>query len=99
MSKIAQRAKVKLTIEDYNKRLNTKTKSGNSMSRMAHMELALQNNLSVNLGDVIMYVNNGTKASQGDVQKMTVKQQWKLLVGIIDLATCVILLVGCVDRL
>jgi hypothetical protein len=44
------------------------------MSRMAHMELAIQNNLNVNLGDVIMYVNNGTKASQGDVQKMTVKQ-------------------------
>jgi DNA polymerase elongation subunit (family B) len=74
LNKIAQRAKVKLTIEDYNKRLNTKTKSGNSMSRMAHMELAIQQNLNVNLGDVIMYVNNGTKASQGDVQKMTAKQ-------------------------
>jgi hypothetical protein len=41
---------------------------------MGHMELAIQNNLNVNLGDVIMYVNNGTKASQGDVQKMTTKQ-------------------------
>jgi hypothetical protein len=74
LSKIAQRAKVKLTLEDYKKRLNTKTKAGNSMSRMAHMELAIQENLNVNLGDVIMYVNNGTKASQGDVQKMTAKQ-------------------------
>ena len=74
LSKIAQRAKVKLSIDEYKKRLTTKTKSGNSMSRMAHMELAIQNNLNVNLGDVIMYVNNGTKASQGDVQKMTVKQ-------------------------
>ena len=74
LSKIAQRAKVKLTIDDYRKRLTQKTKAGNSMSRMAHMELAIQNNLSVNLGDVIMYVNNGQKASQGDVQKMTVKQ-------------------------
>jgi DNA polymerase elongation subunit (family B) len=74
LSKIAQRAKVKLTIDDYIKRLTTKTKAGNSMSRMAHMELAIQNNLTVNLGDVIMYVNNGTKASQGDVQKMTAKQ-------------------------
>lgn len=74
LSKIAQRAKVKLTIEDYKKRLTQKTKAGNSMSRMAHMELAIQNSLNVNLGDVIMYVNNGQKASQGDVQKMTVKQ-------------------------
>ena len=69
LSKVAQRAKVKLTLEDYRKRLTTKTKAGNSMSRMAHMELAIQNNLNVNLGDVIMYVNNGTKASHGDVQK------------------------------
>jgi DNA polymerase elongation subunit (family B) len=74
LSKIAQRAKVKLTLEDYAKRLNTKTKAGNSMSRMAHMELAIKEKLNVNLGDVIMYVNNGTKASQGDVQKMTAKQ-------------------------
>ena len=74
LSKIAQRAKVKLTLDEYRKRLTTKTKAGNSMSRMAHMELAIQEGLSVNLGDVIMYVNNGTKASQGDVQKMTVKQ-------------------------
>jgi DNA polymerase elongation subunit (family B) len=74
LSKIAQRAKIKLSLDEYKKRLTTKTKAGNSMSRMAHMELAIQNNLNVNLGDVIMYVNNGTKASQGDVQKMTPKQ-------------------------
>jgi DNA polymerase elongation subunit (family B) len=74
LSKIAQRAKVKLSLDEYKKRLTQKTKSGNSMSRMAHMELAIQENLNVNLGDVIMYVNNGNKASQGDVQKMTVKQ-------------------------
>jgi len=74
LSKIAQRAKVKLTLDDYKKRLTQKTKAGNSMSRMAHMELAIQNNLNVNLGDVIMYVNNGMKASQGDVQKLTAKQ-------------------------
>ena len=69
LSKIAQRARVKLSLDDYKKRLTTKTKSGNSMSRMAHMELALQENLKVNLGDVIMYVNNGLRASHGDVQK------------------------------
>jgi len=74
LSKIAQRAKVKLSIEDYKARLNTKTKSGNSMSRMAHMELAIQNKLNVNLGDVIFYVNNGTKASQGDVVKAVEKK-------------------------
>jgi len=69
LSKIAQRAKVKLSIEDYKKRLNTKTKAGNSMSRMAHMELAIKEGINVNLGDVIMYVNNGVRSSHGDVQK------------------------------
>ena len=69
LSKIAQRAKVKLSIDDYKKRLTQKTKSGGSMSKMAYLELAIQNNINVSLGDVIMYVNNGEKASHGDVQK------------------------------
>jgi DNA polymerase elongation subunit (family B) len=69
LSKIAQRAKVKLSLENYKKRLTTKTKSGNSMSRMAHMELAIKEGINVNLGDVILYVNNGIRASHGDVQK------------------------------
>jgi hypothetical protein len=78
LMKIAQRAKVKLTIADYRKRSTQKTKAGGAMSMMAHMELALKHNLNVNLGDVIYYVNNGTKASNGDVQKInkpTKKQQ------------------------
>lgn len=67
LMKIAQRSKVKLSINDYIKRSKLKTKSGGSMSKMAHMELAIKNGISVNLGDVIFYVNNGVKASHGDV--------------------------------
>lgn len=70
LMKVAQRAKVKLSIEDYKKRSKEKTKAGNEMSRMAHIELAIRDGISVNLGDVIMYVNNGIKASHGDVQKI-----------------------------
>ena len=73
LMKIAQRAKVKLTIDDYIKRTKQKSKSGGDLSRMAHMELAIKHKLNVNLGDVIYYVNNGEKASQGDVQKITKK--------------------------
>ena len=40
------------------------------MSRQAHMELAIKDKLNANLGEVIFYVNNGTKASHGDVQKV-----------------------------
>ncbi len=70
LMKIAQRAKVKLSIDDYIKRTKQKTKSGGDMSRMAHLELVMKNKLNVNLGDVIYYVNNGKKASDGDVQKI-----------------------------
>ena len=71
LMKIAQRARVKLSIDDYKKRCTQKTKAGSLMSRMAHMELAIKHNLKVSLGDVISYVNNGERASHGDVQKVT----------------------------
>jgi len=71
--KIAQKAKVKQSLEDYKIRCTQKTKAGSLMSRQAHMELAISHNLNVNLGDVIMYVNNGEKASHGDVQKVPAK--------------------------
>jgi hypothetical protein len=67
--KIASRAKVKLSVDDYIKRCSQTTKAGNLMSRMAHMELIIKEGIAVNLGDVIYYVNNGLKASHGDVQK------------------------------
>ena len=70
LMKVAQRAKIKLNIDDYKKRSKEKTKAGNEMSRMAHIELAIRDGIAVNLGDVIMYVNNGVKASHGDVQKV-----------------------------
>jgi len=70
LKQIAQRARVKLSVEDYKKRCNTKTKAGSLMSKMAHMELAIKHNLKVSLGDVISYVNNGERASHGDVQKV-----------------------------
>ena len=77
LMQIAQRAKVKLSIDDYKKRCTQTTKAGSLMSRMAHMELAIQHKLNVKLGDVIHYVNNGTKASQGDVQKVNkLKKGW-----------------------
>ena len=78
LAKIAQRAKVKQSLKDYQFRCTQTTKAGSLMSRQAHMELALHNKLAVNLGDVILYVNNGTKASHGDVQKVNkLKSGWR----------------------
>jgi DNA polymerase elongation subunit (family B) len=77
LMEIANKSKVKQSIDDYVKRSKTKTKAGALMSRQAHMELAIKENLNVNLGDIIYYVNNGTKASHGDVQKVNkLKKGW-----------------------
>jgi DNA polymerase I len=78
LSKIANKARVKQSINDYKKHIQKTTKSGSLMSRQAHMELILQNNHSAGLGDTIYYINNGDKKSSGDVTKInkpTKKQQ------------------------
>lgn len=69
LSKIANKARVKQSVDDYKKHIKKTTKSGSLMSRQAHMELIIQNNYPASLGETVYYVNNGIKKSQGDVQK------------------------------
>jgi len=71
LSKIANKARMKQSIEDYKKHIKKTTKSGSLMSRQAHMELAIQNNYTPSLGETIYYINNGPKKSSGDVQKIS----------------------------
>jgi len=73
LSKIANKARVKQSVEDYRVHVTKKTKAGNSMSRQAHMELLIRAGISPGLGDTVYYVNNGEKKSHGDVQKKTRK--------------------------
>jgi DNA polymerase elongation subunit (family B) len=70
LAEIASKSRVKLSVEDYVKRSKQTTIAGNLMSRQAHMELIIKDGIQSNLGDTILYVNNGTKASHGDVQKV-----------------------------
>jgi DNA polymerase elongation subunit (family B) len=77
LAKIANKSRVKLTIDEYKKRAKKVNKAGNPMSKMAHMELVLAENLSVNLGDTIYYINNGTAMSHGDVQNKKLKDGTK----------------------
>ena len=70
LSKIANKSRVRLLVNDYKKKMNTTNKSGGAMAKQAHMELIMENNLKVNLGDTIYYVNVGSKKSHGDVQKI-----------------------------
>ena len=73
LAKIANKSRVKLTVEEYHQRAKKKTKAGYPMSKMAHMELVIKENLNVSLGDTIYYINNGTALSHGDVQNKRLK--------------------------
>lgn len=66
--KIASKAKVKSSITDYKKKSQMKNKAGNPMPKQAHMELAIQNGMEINLGDTLYYVNTGTSKSTGDLK-------------------------------
>lgn len=78
LSKIANKSRVKQSVEEYRKHIKKVTKAGSLMSRQAHMELVMLNDYPAGLGETIYYVNNGSKKSSGDVQKIskpTKKQQ------------------------
>jgi hypothetical protein len=77
LAKIANKARVKQSIDDYKVHITKTTKSGSLMSRQAHMELLINAGKKPGLGDTIYYVNNGVKKSHGDVQKKTTKMTKK----------------------
>lgn len=68
---IASKGKVKKTIPDYIADCETVTKAGSKKSRQAWMELAIKNNLKVDLGETLYYINTGTKKSHSDVKRVT----------------------------
>jgi DNA polymerase elongation subunit (family B) len=64
LKKIASKKKVKLLPEDYKNR--GKTKNGREKGKQVHMELVIKNDMNVNLGDTIYYINNGKKKGDSD---------------------------------
>ena len=69
LAKVANRSRVKQSVEDYRKYIKKTTKAGSLMARQAHMELVMNGNYPAALGETIYYVNNGTKKLCGDVKK------------------------------
>lgn len=65
--KVASKAKVKSSVDDYKLRANMTNKNGGSLPKQAHMEAIIASNLKVSLGDVIYFVNNGEKKTSADV--------------------------------
>lgn len=86
LSKIANKARVRISVADYKKKMKTTNKSGGAMAKQAHMELIIANNLNVDLGDTIYYVNTGSKKSHGDIQtkahsKFTKKEREEYIIN------------------
>lgn len=67
---IATKGKIKKSIREYKKDVQTLTKAGRPKSRQAWYELAIANNMSVDNGDTIYYVNTGKSKSHADVKKV-----------------------------
>ena len=58
---IASKGRIKMSLSEYKKTCKEVTKSGSKKSRQAWYELAIVNNLKVDVGDVIYYINRGEK--------------------------------------
>lgn len=71
LKEIASVGKIKTSIEEYKKGCKELTKSGSKKARQAWYELAIQNDLNVNMGDSIYYINTGTKKNDSDVKRVT----------------------------
>lgn len=68
---IASKGKVKKSVKEYIADCQTITKAGRPKSRQAWMELAIRENLNVNMGETIYYINTGKSKSHPDVKKVT----------------------------
>lgn len=87
LAKIANKSRMKQSVDDYKKHIKKVTKSGALMSRQAHMELVMNSQYPANLGETIYYVNNGSKKDSGDVKKVSKptkkqKEEYLLLHGV-----------------
>ena len=68
---IASIGKIKTSIKEYKEGCKQLTSAGSKKARQAWYELAIKHNLSVNMGDTIYYINNGTKKGDSDVKRIT----------------------------
>jgi type I site-specific restriction endonuclease len=68
---IATKGNIKKSLQEYINDCSQLTKSGSKKSRQAWYELAIREGVSVNPGDIIYYVNTGTKKSETDAKRVT----------------------------
>lgn len=68
---IATVGKIKMSLSEYKKACQERTKAGTKKSRQAWYELAIKHNLDVHMGDSIYYINTGSKKGDSDVKRVT----------------------------
>lgn len=68
---IATVGKIKTSIDIYKQNCKQLTSAGTKKARQAWYELVIRDNISVNMGDAIYYINTGTKKNTSDVQRIT----------------------------
>lgn len=71
LQEIATVGKIKTSIETYKQSCKELTAAGTKKSRQAWYELAIKENLNVNMGDSIYYINTGTKKDESDIKRVT----------------------------
>ncbi len=68
---IASVGKIKTSIREYKEGCKKLTAAGSKKARQAWYELAIKENLNVNMGDSIYYINTGNKKGDSDVKRIT----------------------------
>ena len=68
---IASVGKIKTSIDEYKKKCKEITKAGTKKARQAWYELAIKENLNVNMGDSIYFINTGKKKGESDIKRIT----------------------------
>lgn len=71
LKEIASVGKIKTSIENYKESCKQVTAAGIKKPRQAWYELALKENLNVNMGDSIYYINTGKKKGDSDIKRVT----------------------------
>lgn len=68
---IASVGKIKTSIKEYKEKCKERTKAGTKKARQAWYELAIKENLNVNMGDSIYFINTGSKKGESDIKRIT----------------------------
>ena len=72
LKQIALKGKIKVSLDEYKRSVTEDlTKAGTKKSRQAWYELAIANDLKVDVGDTVYYINTGEKKGDSDVVRTT----------------------------